>query len=95
VGQDSKVAIRPVTVSQQDEVQAVIAKGLQSDERVVTTGFARLTADSKVAVTNAEAVPPPGAEPASPPPDRRRGSGRKSRGDQQRSDASPSPSSRQ
>ena len=41
---DNKVAVRPVTVSQQDEVQAVIAKGLEADERVVTTGFARLTA---------------------------------------------------
>ena len=41
---DNKVAVRPVTVSQQDETQAVIAKGLEADERVVTTGFARLTA---------------------------------------------------
>ena len=40
---DNKVAIRNVTVSQQDEVQSVIDNGLQPDERVVTTGFARLT----------------------------------------------------
>ena len=51
---DNKVAVRPVTVAQQDEVQAVIAKGLEADERVVTTGFARLTADAAVTVTNAE-----------------------------------------
>ena len=51
---DSKVAIRPVTVSQQDENQSVIARGLQADERVVTTGFARLTAGAEVTVTNAE-----------------------------------------
>ena len=43
---DNKVAVRPVTVAQQDETQAVILSGLQADERVVTTGFARLTAGS-------------------------------------------------
>jgi multidrug efflux system membrane fusion protein len=66
---DNKVAVRPVTISQQDENQTVIATGLQADERVVTTGFARLTAGSEVAVTNAEAVPAPTAEP---PPEARR-----------------------
>jgi multidrug efflux system membrane fusion protein len=66
---DNKVAVRPVTVAQQDESQTVIATGLQADERVVTTGFARLTAGSAVAVTNAESVPPPGTEP---PPEARR-----------------------
>ena len=43
VQQDNTAAVRPVTVAQQDETQAVIAGGLQADERVVTTGFARLT----------------------------------------------------
>jgi multidrug efflux system membrane fusion protein len=66
---DNKVAVRPVTVAQQDENQTVIATGLQADERVVTTGFARLTAGSEVAVTNAETVPSPTAEP---PPEARR-----------------------
>jgi multidrug efflux system membrane fusion protein len=66
---DNKVVVRPVTVAQQDENQAVITSGLQSDERVVTTGFARLTAGAEVAVTRAESVPPPGAEP---PPEARR-----------------------
>ena len=61
---DNKVAVRPVTVSQQDETQAVIATGLQPDERVVTTGFARLTAGAEVAVTNAEQAPPRRREPA-------------------------------
>jgi multidrug efflux system membrane fusion protein len=84
---DSAVAVRPVTVSQQDETQAVIASGLQPDERVVTTGFARLTAGTKVTVTNAEAVPPPSAQPAE---SQRERPGRKGRREQ-RSDASPSP----
>jgi len=86
VGQDSKVAVRPVTVAQQDEAQAVIGKGLESDERVVTTGFARLTAGSEVAVTNAESVKP-GEEPT-PPREPRRGGGRR----EQRSEAAPAPS---
>ena len=44
VGDDNKVAVRQVTLAQQDETQAVIDKGLDAGERVVTTGFARLTA---------------------------------------------------
>ena len=87
VGQDSKVAVRPVTVSQQDEIQAVVAKGLEADERVVTTGFARLTGGAAVAVTNAEAAPAPDAQPNQPQRERRRGGSRR----EQRSDASPSP----
>jgi multidrug efflux system membrane fusion protein len=60
---DDKVAIRQVTVAQQDEVQAVISKGLDANERVVTTGFARLTAGAAVTVTNAETAPSPDAQP--------------------------------
>ena len=85
---DSKVAVRPVTVAQQDEVQAVIANGLDTDERVVTTGFARLTAGAAVTVTNAESAPPADAqEPVQSQRQRRRGSQV-----QQRSEANPSAS---
>src|SRR3954464_2281889 len=84
---DNKVAVRPVTVSQQDEAQAVVAKGLQADERVVTTGFARLTAGAAVTATNAESVPTPSAQPVQPPRQRRRGAE-----GQQRSEATPSAS---
>jgi multidrug efflux system membrane fusion protein len=83
---DNKVAIRPVTVSQQDEVQAVIAKGLESDERVVTTGFARLTAGAEVAATNADSAPSPDGQPAQPQRQRRRGGAQ----GQQRSEAATS-----
>jgi multidrug efflux system membrane fusion protein len=82
---DNKVAIRPVTVSQQDEVQAVVTKGLESDERVVTTGFARLTAGAEVTVTNAESAPSPDAQPQ-PQRQRRRGGAQ----GQQRSEAATS-----
>jgi len=89
---DEKVAVRPVTVTQQDEVQAVIAKGLEADERVVTTGFARLTAGADVTATNAESAPSPDAQPAQPQRQRRRGGQ-----GQQRSENTPSasPSTRQ
>jgi multidrug efflux system membrane fusion protein len=89
---DEKVAVRPVTVTQQDEVQAVIAKGLEPDERVVTTGFARLTAGAEVTATNAESAPSPDAQPAQPQRQRRRGGQ-----GQQRSENTPSasPSTRQ
>ncbi len=40
----------PVTVTQQNETTAVIAKGLSATERVVTTGFANLAEGSKVSV---------------------------------------------
>jgi multidrug efflux system membrane fusion protein len=81
---DNKVAVRPVTVTLQDETRAVIAAGLESDERVVTTGFARLTADAEVVVTRAEAPPAPDAAPVEPRRERRRGGG------QQRPEAAPS-----
>jgi membrane fusion protein, multidrug efflux system len=52
--EDNTVAVRRVTITQQDDVQAVVATGLQSGERVVTTGFARLTEGTEVKATNAE-----------------------------------------
>jgi multidrug efflux system membrane fusion protein len=49
------VGVRAVTVSQQDELQAVVATGVQENERVVTSGFARLADGSPVTVTAPEA----------------------------------------
>jgi membrane fusion protein, multidrug efflux system len=51
---DSTVTVRQVTVTQQDDSQAVIGTGLQAGERVVTTGFARLTEGTKVTASSAE-----------------------------------------
>jgi multidrug efflux system membrane fusion protein len=79
VQSDNKVAVRPVTVAQQDENQAVISRGVNADERVVTTGFARLTAGAEVAVTNAETLPPPGTEPVEQPRRKGRPNGQKKR----------------
>ncbi len=58
VGEASKVAMRPVTVSQQDDADAVISQGLSASDRVVTAGFARLKDGAEVKVsTPAEKTP--------------------------------------
>ena len=72
VNEDSSVSVRPVTMSQQDDVQAVISSGLKTEDRVVTTGFARISEGTKVAVTNAEEAAPPTAS-TEPPRRGRRG----------------------
>ena len=51
---DSTVSVRPVTLSQDDEVQSVVDAGLQAGMRVVTTGFARLTDSTAVTVSSTE-----------------------------------------
>jgi multidrug efflux system membrane fusion protein len=48
------VTVRRVTLTQQDDVGAVVANGLQAGERVVTTGFSRLTEGTRVVVSDAE-----------------------------------------
>ncbi len=55
-----------VSLTQQDDVRAVVASGLQAGERVVTTGFARLTEGTQVTVSSAEdagQITPPGERP--------------------------------
>ncbi len=66
VGDDDRVKRRMVTVRRQDETRAVIAEGLADGERVVTTGFARLTDGAAVRV-DAEASPDAAAKPADAP----------------------------
>jgi membrane fusion protein, multidrug efflux system len=62
----TSVTVRPVTITQQNDVQTVIADGLQAGERVVTTGFARLTEGTKVTVSSAEEAGQIGAAPPRP-----------------------------
>ncbi len=76
VGEDESVAVRPVTVSQQDDTQAVVSTGLKPQERVVTTGFARISNGTKVAASSADEAPPPTA--STEPPRRRARGGPKS-----------------
>jgi multidrug efflux system membrane fusion protein len=61
---NSTVATRNITVSEQDDVQSVVTSGIEPPERVVTTGFARLTEDSAVTVGSSDAQPVPNAPPA-------------------------------
>jgi multidrug efflux system membrane fusion protein len=42
--------MRPIKVERQDENQTVMANGLTPSEKVVTTGFARLTEGAKVTI---------------------------------------------
>jgi multidrug efflux system membrane fusion protein len=57
VGSDDKATMRTIVVQRQDENQAVIKSGVEPPERVVTTGFARLTEGSKVAIAGANGAP--------------------------------------
>ena len=50
IGADNVVKAKPITVTLQTETNAVIAKGLSVDERVVTTGFANLSDGAKVKI---------------------------------------------
>ena len=54
VGEDSKVALKTIKVGQQDETQSVITEGVEPPQRVVTTGFTRLTDGATVSVTTPE-----------------------------------------
>jgi multidrug efflux system membrane fusion protein len=51
---DNTVTVRRVKLTQQDDVRAVVGTGLQAGERVITTGFARLTEGTPVTVSSAE-----------------------------------------
>jgi membrane fusion protein, multidrug efflux system len=63
VKDDSTVAVRPVVVQKQDETQTVIKSGLDTSERVVTTGFVRLTDGSKISIGSPDAAPAQDARP--------------------------------
>jgi multidrug efflux system membrane fusion protein len=57
IGADNVVTAKPITVTQQNENDAVIASGLTPADRVVTTGFANLSDGAKVIVGNNDQVP--------------------------------------
>ena len=57
IGEDDVVSAKPVTVVQQNESDAVIASGLTTSDRVVTTGFANLADGSKVIIGKEDTVP--------------------------------------
>ncbi len=79
INADNTAAIRQIAVQKQDETQTVVKSGLEPNERVVTTGFARLTDGAKVTVSSGAPAPgprPPGVTGVRP-----------RRGEQQRGEA--------
>ncbi len=61
VQDEDRVALRPITVSQQTETEAVIADGITGADRVVTTGFSRLKDGARIT------LPAPETDPQQPP----------------------------
>src|SRR6202012_2803971 len=57
IDSDSVAHAKPVTVTQQNETDAVIASGLSPDDRVVTTGFANLADGAKVVIGSNDQTP--------------------------------------
>ena len=57
IGEDNIVSARAVTVTQQNEHDAVIASGLTANDKVVTTGFANLSDGSKVTIGRDDQTP--------------------------------------
>jgi multidrug efflux system membrane fusion protein len=54
---DERAALRPITVGLQSETAAVVTKGIEATERVVTTGFARLKDGARINVVRGEDQP--------------------------------------
>jgi membrane fusion protein, multidrug efflux system len=78
VKDDNTAVVRPIVVQKQDETQTVVKSGIDANERVITTGFVRLTDGSKISVGSAGgAAAPQGAEPRNQRPDRQGGERRK------------------
>jgi membrane fusion protein, multidrug efflux system len=57
IGDGDIVTAKPVVVTQQNEHDAVIASGLSTSDRVVTTGFANLSDGAKVIIGKEESAP--------------------------------------
>ena len=57
IGEGDIATAKPVVVTQQNENDAVIASGLTTSDRVVTTGFANLSDGAKVMVGKDEQAP--------------------------------------
>jgi multidrug efflux system membrane fusion protein len=57
IGSDDIATAKPVTVTQQNEKDAVIAKGIAPTDRVVTTGFANLSDGAKVTISQNDQAP--------------------------------------
>jgi multidrug efflux system membrane fusion protein len=61
IGEGSKVSVRAVKVTQQNDTESVIAEGLSASDRVVTAGFVRLKDGAEVVVSAPGDDSPPSA----------------------------------
>jgi multidrug efflux system membrane fusion protein len=77
VNDQDTASVRSIKVQKQDENQTVVSDGVAPPERVVTTGFARLTDGAKVSFSTGQAGEPAAAEQGARA---RRGSGRRPEG---------------
>jgi len=57
IGEGDIVSAKPVTLTQQNETEAVIGSGLSVGDRVVTTGFANLSDGGKVVIGRDDQTP--------------------------------------
>jgi membrane fusion protein, multidrug efflux system len=90
---DSTAAMRPVEVTQQDEERAVIGKGVEAQERVITTSFARLSDGATVSVPDAGEAGRAGATSGQEVPRQNEGSAGPQRKGQQGRNRGSNPSS--
>jgi multidrug efflux system membrane fusion protein len=74
IGANDVVSAKPISVTQQTDVEAVIGTGLTTGDRVVTTGFANLAEGSRVIIGRDDGAPQPDLAP------RRRQGGQKGGG---------------
>ena len=72
---DNTVSVRPVTVAQQDDSEAVIVSGIDEGERVVTTGFAQLNDGTRISIGTPENLERPAGSERRRGPDARRTDG--------------------
>jgi multidrug efflux system membrane fusion protein len=63
IGANNVVNAKPISVTQQTDVEAVIGTGLTTGDRVVTTGFANLAEGSRVIIGRDEPPPTPDIAP--------------------------------
>jgi multidrug efflux system membrane fusion protein len=63
VDADNKATMRPIKVRRQDENQTVVESGVKPSDKVVTTGFARLTDGAKVTLGSNNPPAAAGAQP--------------------------------
>ena len=68
VSDDNRAVVRPVVVAQQADALSVIGAGLQTGERLATTGFSQLAAGTRVSLSGHAAPAGNGNASASAPP---------------------------